>query len=634
MLLGHPHQVIELAAKKCSEAFRRNSKFSEGDYGCAVHEHYSSMLLDFEHESWRHLFAGAAEEQFDAGLTVVCALGEAWSRLVLPTNGPRKRITSACHNEAYMPIYGCQRINDAVQELKAKEDRCARCFDRYWSLELLPGLASPVRQQSVHGFVVSQVCLARVSSSITERFHQVGQSTMPSKARGRALTRQGLSETTFRAAAIHEARALANTVKAAAFAKRCLTQRMVSVWSEVHRRGNITMRRKSGGEGGARKRKCPWPFQTGARKRRRSGLEAYKKANWVGKAKPGTDEAHQESQRLDVEFHALTQAERDSWTSRAEADADIEEHARAAQSAEAIQENAALLGSARVRRLREELLLATLKEIMAETTAAGLGLADAAAGLAPRFVQTKASQRDAEKACSHFFGYNAKAETNPKGSYQPEKPCHLKYWGICAEDAELPKCQRFAGNLYEQRKRAGFKAQDFPLLVAVDLVLPEASDLNAHVEWGYFMKDFGKGETQVIVMLYNDDGVLCPQVEGRLVKVQSSQMWLRSLLRLERRRDADFRLETIQEARVRFFQTERAADAQARDRALRLRAGTAQAEVLVPLEVAIVPVCARQTTTEEDEEEYELPLGITFKLSKEDTWKRSRATQPGGRPRK
>ena len=318
---------------------------------------------------------------------------------------------------------------------------------------------------------------------------------------------------------------------------------------------------------------------------------------------------------MNLAWTRLSQDEKDFWNASAKAQDALINHVRDMNHAEAIKRNAEQLGQRAAKRLKTELLAKVLREIASETSSAGLGLASTASGLAPHKV-ADCTQAEATAFNHGFFGHDENVVPNPPGSHQPDKPCHLRHWGVCQEDRCFSRAQMFAKNLHAMRKLAGLTKPDFPIIVRINLCLPEDA-LNPEVVYYFWTNDFGKGETQTFVKLQAGTDADMPLLDlldlhivNKLVIGRTSQMVIAELLLEELRRHVGhalvhLTLDHLQEAQVCLYDAKRAEEAEASRRKLSVTCGTEILSQRLPLTVSWAP-----PRTKPQREVLTMPCGI------------------------
>ena len=169
--------VDEARRREVSEdAFARNARLLEGSYGSDVLLRYTRMLTSFDDPLWHDLGRRVSRASlFEAAVAMLQAAAAAWRRLVLPGLSPRARLIGACHDCHWKPRFVEAELANIHRELSALGGTCQNCLDQHWTGALLPSLM--VRPAAAHAFIVDQVTVCRVSSSIAERpAHRGGMS--------------------------------------------------------------------------------------------------------------------------------------------------------------------------------------------------------------------------------------------------------------------------------------------------------------------------------------------------------------------------------------------------------------------------------------------------------------------------
>ena len=194
--------MAELEAR----TFELNVLFITGKLGKGVLMQYIGLLGDFASDDWQGYMANWSETDSPEILDqVVMAMAETWRRLVAAFNTPgSQHILDACHDGGKFR-YDSDAIREGVNKMIGIQMACSGCLAGDFVEPLLPALDNPASRETAVAFIRRVVTVLRVSSSVVERHHLIGQEAKPGKARGAAMQPATLQSHTYRGSGLQEA---------------------------------------------------------------------------------------------------------------------------------------------------------------------------------------------------------------------------------------------------------------------------------------------------------------------------------------------------------------------------------------------------------------------------------------------
>ena len=178
------------------------------------------MLLDFNHDGWLQSLT-SRELRIEASVKMVPAMVDAWFRLSFYFEQPRFQVFGCTHDHHCVRSFNRQRMSDMVAEFQGMAAQCDQCLGSFVA-EMLPRMqAAP---EEAFELLSDVVVATKVTSTVVERAHLIGEEFKPPRGRGRAMKPASLSARAFQGFAVLRARRKCHGVLLRHFKRRGLSR--------------------------------------------------------------------------------------------------------------------------------------------------------------------------------------------------------------------------------------------------------------------------------------------------------------------------------------------------------------------------------------------------------------------------
>jgi hypothetical protein len=476
------------------QAFKRNCRFANADYGYDVVIEYTELLTNFN--SWDVPLP--FEERAKLAPHLACSLGNAWRRLVFRFLEKRWQLFNICHDDQMLPVFNERRIDEAVATFRNLGNVCAGCLDIDWTVPVLD--LCRVSKRRCHRLLVQVLTHLHVAGAIVERAHVPAEESKPGKARGSGLSAEALSTNTYLDSAAQESAAATS-----AATSRILKDSGMAPQSYFKLREGLTL-----GLGTAAKvvkkteqlRQRGTDEGTGSTSRTR-GYDAFQRQFMTGK-RPGSDAWKEAKALCDTAWAALGPAEKDTWSGRAVGIDLGKSEVFNKTTVDDINRSCVNL-SARVRnKAIQRLALDNASKINNHSLwNVGLGLWGAHTSLKPELVNAEVTDDHIkDMVTNELFEYDEQVNDNPPGTRIPRTGCHVKLCGLCqgVDGDVMPSVLNGVFNIYIHLKQWKLQATspEWPLLTSFSIEHRGVTLTSPHM---LMVDSIGKGEAQVLLVM-------------------------------------------------------------------------------------------------------------------------------------
>ena len=499
---SHPRDEIVDLRKACIDI---NFPILSGDAGRAALSDYCEIFIDFDGESWAG-WGMDSDSKFTVCCDMVCVMQDIFYRLILKLDTAKINLfdIAMIDDQLADDDYDVHAVRAIATTLRQRAEACEKCVDVTWTMVWLArlldfGFAACRR---AHTALCDALAVLRVTSTLVEKKHLVGQEAKPRK-RGVCIACDEIGGFVFKRLIEHastEAREAASDSVLGKHHKtfqKCLGEHLLQ--GHADRRSQLAAHDLSSATGKHIKQVTAFDGKLDRRKIR--AYDMFIRKNFHEGLEG--DSTFQKRKVLDARWKSLLDHQKHVYNRMAE---DENDEAEKFQDEDFVGFIARQHGEAQkhkqTQRYHNERLRAVQcsiqKIVNHELFDAGTAMHSFDKGIKPGLVLADRSLQQVSSDYKDIFAYDFNAVPNP-GDMSYFKPCSLTNGGCCKDDLLVDRAAIITWNLYD---RAKAWKNVLPVILEFGV-----GDLNGFVMLGRMV---GSGEVAFFSEL-----VLVPKGDGR-----------------------------------------------------------------------------------------------------------------------